>query len=107
MAIIKIEDVCLYTTLDHTHAECYALKKWLDDNNIEYAHLHYPSEIKEQVFAPLNTWWEGVTFTDFPLITYTEFRDDLPLSRAPRRFHANVQDAESSDFLSHAPRKTI
>lgn len=105
MAIIKIEEVYLYTTLDHTHAECYGMKKWLDDNGVKYANLHYPAELKNDVFAPLDTWWTGVTFTDFPVLIYTEVRDDVPLSQSPRRFFTTLADAQASDFLTFAPKK--
>lgn len=105
MAITKIEEVYLYTTLDHTHAECYGMKKWLDDNNIQYTNLHYPAEIKDEVFAPLNTWWDGVTFTDFPILIYTEVHDDIPASRSPRKYAKTLAEAQASDFLTHAPRK--
>lgn len=105
MAIIKIEEVYLYATLDHTHAECYEMKKWLDDNNVNYTYLHYHAEAKNDALAPLNTWWEGVTFTDFPIIIYTEVRDDVPLSQSPRRYFTTLADAQASEFLTHAPRK--
>ncbi len=104
MAVINIEEVYLYTTLDHTHAECYAMKQWLDQNNVKYVNLHYPAESKADVFAPLNTWWDNVTFDDFPILVYTEVRDDVPVSRSPRRFFTNVADAQASDFLTFAPR---
>lgn len=105
MAILKLEEVYLYTTLDHTHAECYALKQWLDSNNVDYVNLHYAAETKADVLAPLSTWWEGVTFTDFPILVYTEIRDDMPFSRAPRRYFTNLADAQASDFLTYAPLK--
>lgn len=103
--LVKIEEVYLYTTLDHTHAECYAMKQWLDSNNVRYTNLHYPAEMKEEVFAPLNTWWEGVTFKDFPLLVYTEVHDEIPVSRSPRKFAKTLADAQSTDFLTYAPKR--
>lgn len=105
MAILKIEEVYLYTTLDHTHAECYAMKKWLDDNNVKYTYLHYHAEFVAEALAPLNTWWEGVTFTEFPIIVYTEVRDDVPVSQSPRRFFKTLAEAQANDFLTYAPKK--
>lgn len=105
MAILKIEEVYLYTTLDHTHAECFAMKKWLDDNAVQYTQLHYPAEATADALAPLNTWWEGVTFENFPIVIYTEVRDDTPLSLSPRRFLKTLADAQTSDFLAFAPKK--
>ena len=105
MAIVKIEEVYLYTTLDHTHAECYAIKKWLDDNSVKYTNLHYASELINDVLTPLNTWWDGVTFGDFPILIYVEVRDDMPLSQSPRRYFKTLADAQASEFLTYATKK--
>lgn len=107
MAITKIEEVYLYTTLDERHTECYGMKKWLDDNNVQYTLLHYfTAEQKSQAIAPLLTWWENCTITDFPILIYTEVRDDTPLSLSPRRYFTELADAQNSDFLLHAPKKS-
>lgn len=105
MSIVKLEEVYLYTTLDHTHTACYELKKWLDDNNIQYTNLYYHAHEVENVFTPLNTWWEGVTFTEFPILIYTELRDDTPLSLSPRRYAKGLNTLNKEEFLQYAPRK--
>jgi len=105
MAIQKIEEVYLYTTLDSTHQECYEMKLWLDNNAVNYTQLHYPTENKADVLAPLNTWWTDTKFDNFPILIYTEVRDDTPLSMSPRRFFKTLADAQSSEFLTFAPKK--
>lgn len=106
MAIIKIEEVYLYTTLDETHQECYDMKKWLDDNNVQYTLLHYfTAEQKSQAIEPLKTWWENCTITNFPILIYTEVRDDTPLSLSPRRYFTQLTDAQNSEFLAFAPKR--
>jgi hypothetical protein len=78
MAIVKIDQVHLYTGLTETASDSYAAKKWMDDNGVEYIHLHYGDETQhEVVFSALSTWWptESV-ITQFPFVTYREIHDD-------------------------------
>lgn len=105
MSIIKIEEAYLYTTLDHTHTACYEMKNWLDNNGIKYVHLHYPAENKTEVLRPLNTWWENANLQEFPILIYTEVREDTPFSLSPRRYFTSLQDLQASSFLEYAPRR--
>jgi hypothetical protein len=83
MALVKIKDVYLYVGLSPNGAECYNAKKVLDDNNIPFVLLGYNDTTQHSsVFEALNTWGWGPekqtkTFTDFPLIHWTECYDDF------------------------------
>lgn len=83
MALVKIKDVYLYVGLTENGAECFNAKKLLADNNINHKVLSY-NDITQHagVFAALNTWrWgpgkETKTFTDFPIVHWTECYDDF------------------------------
>lgn len=80
--LAKIKEVRLYFGLTENSAECYNLKKLLDDNNIPYVVLHYIDEQFESVFNSLGTWNWGTEravkkFTDFPILTWAECYDDF------------------------------
>lgn len=83
MALAKIKDVCLYVGLTSNGGECFNAKKLLADNNIPHKLLAYNDiEQHASVFNALNTWrWgsnnEVKTFTDFPIIHWTEHFDDF------------------------------
>lgn len=83
MALVKIKDVYLYIGLTENGAECFNAKKVLADNNINHKVLSYNDIAQhEGVFNALNTWrWgpdsEQKTFTDFPIIHWTECYDDF------------------------------
>lgn len=83
MALAKIKGVHLYVGLTANGAECFNAKKLLADNNIPHKLLAY-NDIAQHasVFNALNTWsWgsnnETRTFTDFPIIHWTEYHDDF------------------------------
>lgn len=100
MALVKIDDVFLYTALTATAHQCWLMKKYLQDNNINYTNLHYNDDTQlPDVFAPLNTWWTNVTFDEMPILIYTEIHDDLPPSKYPRKFFKTVADIQASNFL--------
>jgi hypothetical protein len=83
MAIAKIKNVALYVGLTENGAECFNAKKILADNNISFKLLSYNETSQHaSVFSALNTWrWgpdaELKTFTDFPIVHWTEHHDDF------------------------------
>lgn len=83
MALAKIKDVTLYVGLTENGAECFNAKKILADNNISFRLLaYYDTSQHKSVFDALNTWRWGTdnvnkTFTDFPIIHWTECYDDF------------------------------
>lgn len=83
MALVKIKDVCLYVGLTANGTECSNATKLLVDNGIEHKLLAY-NDINQHsaVFSALNTWsWgpdqEIKTFTDFPIVHWTECYSDF------------------------------
>lgn len=83
MALAKIKDVTLYVGLTENGAECFNVKKILSDNNIPFKLLGYNDTTQHpSVFNALNTWTWGPdnvkkTFTDFPIVHWTECHDDF------------------------------
>ncbi len=105
MALTKIDDVYLYTAMDHTAQACFEMKQYLQDNNVNFNHLHYNDDSQlPDVFAPLSTWWEGETFNAMPILIYTEIHDDLPPSRYPRKFFKTLDDLKASTFIQDYQR---
>ena len=79
--LIKIIHVHLYTANTSEEA-CNQAKQWLDDNGVEYTHLHYGDESQHpDVLNALNSWF-GTSFTQFPIVVYDEIYDDQPSQRA-------------------------
>lgn len=77
--IVGIANVYLYTGFNETASISYEAKKWLEDNQIKFNHLHYGDDVQfESVFAAINSWWpDSITpLTDFPFIVYEERHDD-------------------------------
>lgn len=80
--LVKIKEVRLSVGLTENSAECYNLKKLLEDNNISYKLLTYFDDSQvPSVYQAYNTWNWGVekttkTFTDFPILVWTECYDD-------------------------------
>ena len=86
MALIKIDDVFLYTGLSETATDSYNAKKWIDEQGIKYEFMHYGDEIQHaELFAALSTWWpDQPAITAFPFIVYTEIHDDLSPRNYPK-----------------------
>lgn len=79
--LIKIIQVHLYTANTNEEA-CNQAKQWLDNNGVEYTHLHYGDESQHSdVFTALNSWF-GTNFSQFPIVVYDEIYDDQPSQRA-------------------------
>ena len=77
--IVGIASIYLYTGLSETASLSYEAKKWLEDNQINFNHLHYADDKQfKSVFDALNTWFpESATpITEFPFIVYDERHHD-------------------------------
>ena len=77
--IVGIANVYLYTGLSDSASLSYEAKKWLEENQISFNHLHYADDKQfKSVFDALNSWWPNSTITinDFPFIVYDERHDD-------------------------------
>jgi len=100
MAIVRIDDIHFYTAITESAQQCWAMKKWLKGNNVEFVSMHYTDDAQAAgVITALNTWWDNANITDFPILTYTEIHDDLSPSRYPRRYFTTLIDLAGSDFL--------
>lgn len=102
MAVSKIDDIYLYTGWTSSAQECYRIIEWLKNNNVKYTLLQYNDEAQyESVFSSLNTWFQGVTFTDFPVLVYTNMDLDVSPSQWTRGYFTNLADIQAdSNFLS-------
>lgn len=79
--LVKIINVYLYTA-NTTEDACNQAKKWLQDNDVEFTHLHYGDAAQHpQVFEALNSWF-NTNFSEFPIVVYDEVHDDSPSQRA-------------------------
>jgi hypothetical protein len=77
--IVGIASVYLYTGFNETASISYEAKKWLEDNQIQFGHLHYADDGQfDSVFTALNTWWPDSTLpiTEFPFVVYDERHHD-------------------------------
>lgn len=77
--IVGIANIYLYTGLSETGSISYEAKKWLEENQIKFNHLHYADEVQfESVFTALNTWFSESTtpITEFPFVVYDERHHD-------------------------------
>ena len=94
MALMRIDEVYVYTCSGGDPVGTHQLHAWFDHSGIEHTKLDYPSPgRKPEVLGPLNTWWQpddaGITqppLTDFPFVVYTEVHSDRPVSYLPRRY---------------------
>lgn len=78
--IVGIANIYLYTGLTKNGGGPSAeAKAWLDEQGVEYTHLHYGDpEQHASVFEALSTWFpnEDVSIADFPFVVYEERQDD-------------------------------
>lgn len=79
MAVIKIDNIYVYTTDVVNALECHELVAWLDHNRIPYTKLYYAEESRLlEVTKALNTWWNGKEVSYWPFVVFYEARDTLP-----------------------------
>jgi hypothetical protein len=81
--VIKIKDIHLYVGITANAAECYTVKKFLDETGVAYTLLQYIDDQHAGVFSALSTWnWgrlenpEQRQIADFPVVTWKEIHDD-------------------------------
>jgi hypothetical protein len=92
MAIIKLEEICLYTSDIGTNAaEMVQAQAFMDHSGIPYTRLMYNNQQQhDDVIKIVNTWWTGdrtakpmPPVTDYPFLTYTEVHDDIAARFSP------------------------
>ena len=118
MAIIKIEQIYLYTnqqftltiaddgtgieTTDQTTDSAKALALFAANGITNFVSLNYPDTAGHQdCFSPLNTWvFSNTTDTisSFPFAYYTEVHDDLPVNQMPMVLLNGLQAIENSNI---------
>jgi len=107
MATTKIDDVDLYVGLTAEAQACWNLKKFLLDNNIKFRVLSYNDDSQHSIlFQGLSTWWDGVTFDKFPVLTYVEVDPDLPPSQYARKYATTPAELQSGNFLQLAAKNS-
>jgi hypothetical protein len=84
MAVDKIDGIYLYSNIDWLdydnpkNADCKEVKKFLEDNNIDFIFLNYADPIQhEEALKPLRGWdfkdgKYNFTVNSFPFLMYTE-----------------------------------
>lgn len=103
--MIKIDDICLSTSFPDENGEGGVAKRFLDDNGVQYKHLHYADSSQWQlVFDAFGTWeaydsdGDGeddkirmvkVNVTAFPILHYDIITDDY------RRERVVIQGAQN------------
>jgi hypothetical protein len=97
MAVVKIEEVYLYTSeASENAAENIQAKAFMDHGTIPFVNLFYNDQTQlEEVLSAVNTWWERPDvalppLTEFPFITYTEVHDDIPARHSPVKYLAGI-----------------
>jgi len=78
--LVKVRDIFLYVGWSPKAADSYAAMTLLKEADVPFTLLHYPDTT---ALEPLNTWGWGPetspvskTFTDFPVLHWTELYDD-------------------------------
>ena len=98
MAVVKIEEVYLYTSEASANAaENIQAKAFMDHSTIPFTNLFYNDQTQlEEVLSSINTWWTRPDInlppiTEFPFITYTEVHDDIPARFSPVKYLAGIE----------------
>lgn len=99
MAIVKIEEVYLYTTQQgYDQAEMIQAKAVMDHSGIPYIHLNYnDAQQTQEVLDSVNTWWTGPPLSlpavdKYPFVVYTELHDDIPSRQSPVKYKKGIED---------------
>lgn len=99
--IIKIKDIYLYTGFTANANDGYSAKVWMDQNNIQYTHMHYADSAQHQsLFDALSTWSFGdaeIAFSQFPFVIYDEVSDDYSITK---RCLYGLEAITSSDLVN-------
>jgi hypothetical protein len=82
MAILKIDQIFLYTGLCAKGDDCWQAYQFLKEQGVDFSSLHYGDPIQHQeVHASMSTWvWHDGstrTFQEFPYIHWREVDSDF------------------------------
>lgn len=102
MAVSLIDDIYLYTGWTSSAQECYRIIDWLKNNNVKYSLMQYNDENQfAAVFSALNSWWEGATLSDFPVLVFTKIDLDKSPSEWQKIYYTTYdQLVADTEFLS-------
>lgn len=98
----RIDDIVVYTGAGSNEKESQELMSFLAQNNItDINHLHY-ADVNQHphVFAPLQTWFNGIEIDKFPFIIYTEIDTELKPSQFNRVILRGLQEITNSNFVN-------
>lgn len=99
----RIADIQLYMGLTAEVGDCYAAKKFLDDNGIKFAPYMYTDESQHQGnFDAISSWklaGAPEVVDKFPFLIYTEIHDELEPSQYPRKMLYGLEALTGSDIV--------
>lgn len=102
MALVKIEEVYLYTKDGFQDVpEMLKAKAFMDKTGIPYTHLNYNDQGgAEETLRSVNTWWSRPDINlppveKYPFITYTEVHDDIPARYSPVKYKQGLENIET------------
>ncbi len=106
MAIVKIEELYLYVSeVVSNSAENIQAMAFMDHSGLPFVKLMYndPSQHPD-VFMPINSWWKDrlPDVDSFPLLTYVEVHDDIPVRLSPVKYLKGIDDIKTIVDLYNA-----
>ena len=86
--VVKIKEVLLYVGYTANALQCFLMKKYLEDNNVNFVLMNYSDDSHHSdVFSAMSTWTYGRAeeakqheIKDFPFVTWKEYYDDYEQS---------------------------
>jgi hypothetical protein len=113
MAVVKIEEVYLYTTdTGDNPGENIQAQAFMENSGIPYTRMYYNDrEQVDEVIRVMNQWWnrdvlpEVIRLPDvekMPYLVYTEVHDDIPARLSPVKYLAGIDDIKKFPGLWNA-----
>jgi hypothetical protein len=106
MAIIKIDDIYLYTDIqeeNNEQTESVNARAFMDSLGINYTNLNYSDTFQHDLnFIALSTWIfiDGqYEIKSFPFVIYTEIHDDLSPANYPKVLLYGLNEINDSNLL--------
>lgn len=66
-----MKNIYLYGALNSSVTELYNIKKYLEDNNIQFTLLFYTDEKQfDVVLESIKTWFPGKKITNYPILVW-------------------------------------
>jgi hypothetical protein len=100
MAIVKIEEVYLYSTdaFDNPEENISAVA-FFENSGVPFTNMYYNANNDfDGMFSALNSWWvrgdehSMPELHQFPFITYVEVHDNIPARLSPVKYVAGLEE---------------